>query len=108
MTAGEVEDVIRSQVADAAGVQSHGMTLESALILPQEISVIFRTVENGRVRDEKIQVWLVGQEMVSDGYRIVMRNDGSQFGLVSSGFPADRHPILVGWYGSLVATFLAM
>jgi hypothetical protein len=37
-----------------------------------------------------------------------MREDGLQFGLASNGFPNDRFPVFVGWYGSLKSAFLAM
>jgi hypothetical protein len=72
------------------------------------ISVIARQFKKGRVKDEYLNVWLVGQETRTDGYKIVLRDDGSQFGLVSRGFPLDRFPILVGWYGDLLTTFLGM
>jgi len=52
--------------------------------------------------------WLVGQEDAADGYKIVMREDGKQFGLASAGFAHDKHRILVGWYGTLLSAFLAM
>ena len=42
------------------------------------------------------------------GTRFVLRDDGSQFGLASNGFPHDKVPILVGWYGDLLTTFLGM
>ncbi len=67
-----------------------------------------RTVRDGRVVDKEQFVWLVGREPVEDGYKIVMREDGLQFGLASSGFPGDKHPILAGWYGGLVSAFLSM
>jgi len=53
-------------------------------------------------------VWVVGQENSSNGYKIIMRDDGEQFGLASVGFPNDKHLILDGWYGSLLSAFLAM
>ena len=40
--------------------------------------------------------------VLSDGYKIIMRDDGLQFGLASSGFPNDKDPISAGWYGSLL------
>ena len=67
-----------------------------------------RKVESGRLNDEILDVWLVGQEDSTNGYKIIMRGDGKQFGLASSGFPNDRHLVLVGWYGSLLSAFLAM
>jgi hypothetical protein len=55
-----------------------------------------------------LNAWLVGQEGTADDYKIVMREDGKQFGLASVGFPHDKHLILVGWYSSLLSAFLAM
>lgn len=59
------------------------------------------------MKDQKLNVWLVGQEDPR-GYKIVMRDDGLQFGLASCGFPTDKEPILVGWYGGLISAFLSM
>ena len=89
-------------------MNDHGVTLEDALVAPRMISVIARQVKNGRVKDEELNVWLVGEENRTDGYKIVLRDDGSQFGLASIGFPHDKVPILVGWYGDLLTTFLGM
>ena len=89
-------------------MNDHRITLEDALITPQIISVIARQVKDGHMKDENLTVWLVGQENRPDGYKIVLRDDGSQFGLASSGFPQDKVPILVGWYGDLLTTFLGM
>jgi hypothetical protein len=73
-----------------------------------ETLVISRTVKNGHLKDTELSVWVVGQENSSDGYKIIMRDDGKQFGLASVGFPHDKHLILVGWYDSLLSSFLAM
>ncbi len=70
--------------------------------------LIFRTVLDGRVKDVILNVWLVGQECTNDGYKIVVRDDGALFGLASVGFAEDSHLVLVGWYGSLLSTFLSM
>jgi hypothetical protein len=37
------------------------------------IPLTFRTVVDGRVQDETLNVWLVGQQGTADGYKIVMR-----------------------------------
>jgi hypothetical protein len=108
MIATEVEEIVRAQLTGVRGAQDCGTTLEAALVSPRRISVILRRVEKGQVSDEEIQVWLVGQESVDDGYKIVMCDDPSQFGLASGCFSDDRYPILIGWYGSLLTTFLAM
>jgi hypothetical protein len=109
MTTEEVRAlVLRQSIESLATVNDHRITLGNALVAPRIISVISRHVTSGRVKDENLTVWLVGQENRPDGYKIVLRDDGSQFGLASSGFPQDKVPILVGWYGDLLTTFLGM
>ena len=109
LTVEEVQALVRVQSAGKlTAANDHRITLEDALIEPRMIPVIARQVENGGVKDETLTVWLVGQEGQPDGYRIVLRDDGSQFGLASRGFPEDKVPILVGWYGDLLTTFLGM
>jgi hypothetical protein len=109
MTIEEVRALVRRQSTESlTAVNDHRITLKDALVAPRIISVIARHVKNGRVKEENLTVWLVGQENRSDGYKIVLRDDGSQFGLASSGFPQDKVPILVGWYGDLLTTFLGM
>jgi hypothetical protein len=109
MTAKEVGELIRFQVRDnLTATNDHGISLKQALVCPQRISVIARTVQGGRVMDQKLNAWLVGEEGSIDGYKVIMRDDGLQFGLASSGFPADKHPILAGWYGSLMSAFMSM
>lgn len=70
--------------------------------------IIERTVTDGQLKDRELSVWLIGEEPSTDGYKIIMRDDGRIFGLASAGFSTDRHPILVGWYGSLMAAFIGM
>jgi hypothetical protein len=109
MTADQVRELIRVQsAADLTTTNDHRISLEQALVTPQRISVIARQIADGRLKDQALNVWLVGQEESSDGYKIIMRDDGLQFGLASTGFPNDRDPILVGWYGSLLSAFLGM
>jgi len=109
MTIEEVRALVRAQSTKSLTASNdHGINLEQALVAPQRISVIARQVKDGRMNDDTLNVWLVGQENPTDGYRIVMREDGSQFGLASSGFPNDEYLVLAGWYGDLVSTFLSM
>ena len=109
MTVEEIEELMRLQVGGGfATTNDHGINLRQALVPPQRISVIARTVQDGRVKNQRLNVWLVGQEPSNDGYKIILRDDGLQFGLASSGFPTDKHPILVGWYGGLMSAFLSM
>jgi hypothetical protein len=109
MTVEEVEEVVRVQSADhLTATNDHRIALKQALVRSHKISVIARTVEAGRVKDRNVVVWLVGQEPRNDGYKIVMRDDGLQFGLASDGFLNDRLPVLDGWYGDLMSAFLSM
>ena len=109
MTLDGVRALVRAQSAENLSVtNAHRIKLEQAIISPQTISLIFRTVVDGRVKDQTLNAWLVGQEGTADDYKIVMREDGKQFGLASVGFPHDKHLILVGWYSSLLSAFLAM
>lgn len=97
MTIEEVRALVRTQSATSlAAANDHRITLEDALVPPRIISVIARQVKNGRLTDESLKVWLVGQENRTDGYKIVLRADGSQFGLASNGFLHDEIPVLVG------------
>ena len=70
--------------------------------------MIVRIVRNGEIKEHNEEVWLVGSEGPDRGYKIIMREDGLQFGLASPGFPRDKFPVFVGWYGTLVSAFLAM
>jgi len=108
MTTEEVQALVRIQSAENLDVVNHGIALKDALVAPRLISVIARDVQNGREKDENLTAWLVGQERRPDGYKIILREDGMQFGLTSKGFPHDNAPVLVGWYGDLLNTFLGM
>ncbi|MGH9600145.1 MAG: hypothetical protein ACRD27_09785 [Terracidiphilus sp.] len=109
MTDEEVREIVRLQACDGlTTVNDHRTALKQALVPPQAIFVLDRTAKDGLVTDREQKVWLVGQENSSDGYKIIMRDDGLQFGLASPGFPADKYPILCGWYGSLTSAFLGM
>ncbi len=109
MTTEQVRMLIRRETQDHLAIPNdHEITLGSALVKPERITIIVRTVRNEAVSDEEEIVWLVGKEPGADGYMIVMREDGMHFGLTSPGFPTDKHPILCGWYGDLITTFMSM
>jgi hypothetical protein len=109
MTEQEVSELVRLQANGHLATENlHEISLGQALVPPQWITVIVRTVRDGRVSDAQEFVWLIGKEKSVGGYSIVMREDGLQFGLASRGFPADDHPVLCGWYGGLLSAFLAM
>lgn len=109
MTVEQVRELVRTQSADhLTTTNDHRITLKQALVPPYRITVIARTIKSARVEDKELSVWLVGQEPRDDGYRIVMRDDGLQFGLASTGFPNDMRLVLDGWYGDLLSAFLSM
>jgi hypothetical protein len=109
VTVEEVQQHVRLQAENDLGcTNDHRLTLKEVLVAPQKISITIRTVQKGRAKDQNEEVWLVGQEDSGDGYKIVMREDGSQFGLASKGFPSDKYLVLAGWYGGLKSAFLSM
>lgn len=109
MTLDEVREVIRLQISHAeTRMNAHGITLNQMLVPPKKTSVIARTINKGRANDDKIVVWLVGQENSIDGYKIIMREDSVQFGLALRGFSTDEHLVLVGWHGDLISAFANM
>jgi len=64
----EVKALVRAQSAENLDAMNHGITLKDTLVAPRLISVIARTVRNGRKKDENLSAWLVGQENGTDGY----------------------------------------
>jgi hypothetical protein len=108
MTAEEVREFVQAQAGGNLSARNHGISLEQALVPSQRISIIERSVRQGRVTDETLPVWLVGKEPSEEGYVIVMRETDRMFGLASQGFQTDKHPILTGWYGTLVSAFMGM
>jgi hypothetical protein len=109
MTTDEVESLVASQIATGLSVPNdRRIALEQVIVPPQKLTVIWQKAESGHLKDMELNVWLVGQESNAGGYSIIMREDGKQFGLASPGFPTDRHPVLVGWYGNLSSASLAM
>src|SRR5277367_6309658 len=86
MTLDEVRSLVHAQsIQSLSTTNEHRITLANALVLPKALTVIWRTTKNGRRRDEELHVCLVGQESSADGYKIIVRDDGQQFGLASSG-----------------------
>ena len=108
MSIKQVKTLVRSQADGHYADTKHGITLSQALVEPQPITVIVRIVRDGKISDKHERAWLVGREPGPDGYQIVMQAEGHHFGLASLGFASDPHPVLVGWYGDLVTTFMAM
>jgi hypothetical protein len=66
--------------------------LERLVVYPHRV---FVTVRDGTRDDETISVWLVEEESPGAGYKIVVRDDGSAFGLATAGFSTDKTPS--GW-----------
>lgn len=67
MTIQEVRELVRMQtIGNLDAVNDHRISLKDALVAPRTIVVIERQVRDGRTRDEKLTVWLVGQEMLMD------------------------------------------
>ena len=107
----DVRKLVEGAIGDDwAMTNHHKVDLRRAWVQPRKITVIERTVRNGKLRDRTVAVWLVlieraGQE---EGYRIVIKENEPVFGLASEGFPEDEHLILCGWYGDFLTTFQGM
>jgi hypothetical protein len=111
MNAEEVEKLVRSQIGEAWDVtNAHGVDLRETLVAPSPITVVERSIRNGRPHDCLVDAWLVLIEDPKAGteYRIVATPDGTMFGLASEGFPSDSHLVLCGWYGDFLTTFRGM
>jgi hypothetical protein len=109
MNLDEVKEIVDLQATGALETTNdHRISLRQALVNPEFIKVVSQTVNCGRWTEETLSVWLVGRENSSDGYMIVMRDDGLQFGLAANGFHSSSYPGLCGWYGGLLSAFLAM
>lgn len=111
MNARQVSQFVESQIGDAwATTNHHHVDLRRALVTPQKITVIERNVHNGSVCDQWVDVWLVLVEKpeTGTGYGIVLKDGELTFGLVSEGFPNDRHLVLSGWYGDFMSAFQGM
>ncbi len=111
MTTAQVRTLIESQIGDDwATTNYHGVDLRHALVSPRTITVVERSVGNGKVHDGLVVVWLILVENTAagNGYRIVLKDDESLFGLAVEGLPSDQHLVLCGWYGDFLTTFRAM
>ena len=107
----DVRNLVETEIGDGWTVTNlHHVDLRRALVQPRRITVIERTIRNGKVQDRLVAVWLVLVERADpeDGYRIVMKEDEPVFGLASEGFPEDEHLVLCGWYGDFMTTFRGM
>lgn len=103
MTVNEVQSLVRSQIAeDLKAKTEQRIALEHMILWPQVASVI--ALSTPPLEDEELDVWLIGEES-PEGYKIIMQNDGKQFGLAATGFPNGKRLVLVGWYGSLKSAF---
>jgi hypothetical protein len=97
MTIERVRAIVREQTVDIEAV-----SVEAFAAATVRASVIGRDAAH---HDEILPVWLIGE---SGGYKIVLRDDGSMFGLATMGFPTDAHPVLIGSYGDLNSTLQSM
>jgi hypothetical protein len=99
------------QVGDYWGVTNlHHVDLMRAIVPPRRLSVIERSVKDGKVHDQLVDVWLVLVENpdTGRGYRIVFQECGARFALACDGFPSDKHLVVSGWYPDSTSAFLGM
>jgi hypothetical protein len=111
MNGRQIQEIVHREIGDAWDTSNlHGVNLREALVFPEPITVIERSVQAGNLVDRLVDAWivLVEEAGTESGYRIVAARDGSVFGLANEGFPTDKHLVLVGWYGDFLTTFRAM
>jgi hypothetical protein len=111
MKPSDVRKLVEEAIGDDwAMTNDHHVDLRCALVPPRKVTVIERTVKNGKLRDRTLAVWLVLVERQDpeEGYRIVMKENQPVFGLAAEGFPEDEHLVLCGWYGDFMTTFQGM
>lgn len=110
MNARDVRKIVVDQIADRWGeTNSHSVNLRTALVMPSQTQMILRLVRNGKIKDSTVNVWVVLLERPDgDGYIIFYDDARDQFGLASSGFNDDQHPVICGYYGNFWTTFKGM
>ncbi len=111
MTSADLAVLVETEIGDNwSESNAHGVSLRSSLVRPDLIKVIDRRVEDGRIHDEVIDLWLILEERpkTRDGYKIVYDERARSFGLATQGFKEDSYPVLVGFYGDFWTTFEAM
>ena len=111
MTASDVQSIVLTEIGnDWSETNAHGVDLQSCLVQPHRIPVIWRTVQDGQVVEDTRQVWLVLEEepVTKHGYKIVFDDNQKMFGLASPGYASDPHACLVGYYGDFWTTFKGM
>lgn len=110
MDARDVRKLVVDQIADRWDeTNSHRINLRSSLVTPSQTQMILRVVRNGKLKDSTVDVWVVLHECPGgDGYIIFYDDARDQFGLASSGFPDDYHPVICGYYGDFWTTFNCM
>lgn len=110
MDARDVRKLVVDQIADRWDeTNSHRVNLRFSLVTPSQTKMILRRVRNGKIKDSTVDVWVVLLESPEgDGYIIFYDDALDQFGLASSGFPDDPHPVISGYYGDFWTTFKGM
>ena len=86
MTASEVLSLVRSQIAEDLTAKAEQRIAFERMMLSAQVASV-RAVGTPPLEDEELNVWLIGEE-APEGYTIIMQNDGEQFGLAATGFPA--------------------
>lgn len=110
MTSKEVQKYVRQQIGDRwSESNAHGVVLRKALVTPRRTKMINRLVQNGKIRDSLVEVWVVLEEVPEgDGYTIFFDEKDGDFGLASKGFKTDPYPVICGYYGDFWTTFKGM
>jgi len=110
MNSREIQKYVREQIGDRwSESNAHGVDLKTALVTPRKTKMINRLVQNGKIIDSVVEVWVVLEEVPDgDGYMIFLDESDGDFGLASKGFESDPHPVICGYYGDFWTTLKGM
>lgn len=110
MDSSDVRKLVEAEIAGRWDeTNPHNVDLRTAIVRPSQTQMILRLVQKGKIKDSTVDVWVVLRELADgDGYIIFYDEAREQFGLASSGFPSDPHPVICGYYGDFWTTFQGM
>ncbi len=104
MEASEITKIIESEINGNWSLSNaHGVDLKRCLVTPAK-----RIYEDGFNQSEKLELWLVLEEIPEDesGYKIVFDEKSRMFGLSTSGW--HEYDSFLGFYGTFLETLESM
>ncbi len=107
MTYKEVQEYVIQQIGDRwSESNAHGVNLRKALVTPYRAKMINSLVNDGKIIDSLLEVWVVLEEVYKgDGYMIFFDEKDDEFGLA---FKNNPYPVICGYYGDFWTTLKGM